>query len=74
MNRHFGYDYDFRGHCGPRLVPGRATLEVLRHLDVITAGPTPFAKHSIQAIGVGTLVSVCDQLAALLRPLLALIC
>jgi len=69
-NRYLTNDDDFRGNCRSRLVPRRATLEVLRHLDVITAGPTPFTEDVVQSIGVSTLVAIRDQLAALLRPCL----
>src|SRR5439155_11271375 len=39
VNGYLGNDHDLRGNSGSILVPRRTTLEVLRYLNVITAGP-----------------------------------
>src|SRR5262249_24739082 len=73
VDRHFRDHHDFRRHCGFLLVSRRATLEVLRHLYVVVAGPSPLAEHLVQAVGVGTLVGVSHQLATLLWTVLRLL-
>src|SRR5262249_53887995 len=49
-NRHLRNDYDFRRDCSFGLVARRSTLEVLRHLHVIAADPSPFTEHFVQTI------------------------
>src|SRR5262249_50293492 len=67
MNRHLGNNHDLSGDSSLLFTAGRATLEVLRHLDVITAGPAPFAEYFVQTIGVRSLIGICDDLTSLLR-------
>jgi hypothetical protein len=50
VNGHRGNNDDLRGNSRLFLVARRTTLEILRHLDVITARPAPFTEHFIKSV------------------------